>query len=70
VVPPAFAAVHDYFLRNCLRITITGEPDSLTAPGSSDLSRSVETTEVVTTKSPSERDIGEVDFAFYPTISH
>ena len=57
MVPPAFAVVHDIVLRNCLGITITGETGSLTADRSSDFS-------------PSESDIGEVDFAFDPTISH
>jgi hypothetical protein len=42
-------------LRYNLRITITGEPDSLTV-GSGTY--------------PCGNDVGEVDFAVYPTISH
>jgi len=58
VVPPAFAVRQEDFLENCLRITITGEPDSLTAG------------HALLETYPSENDIGEVDFAACPTISH
>jgi len=58
VVPPAFAGLQEDFLQYCLRITITGEPDSLTAD------------HVTVETYPCESDIGEVDFAACPTISH